>query len=156
MDYWLRRFSTVIFWPLVDSALTITSYFLIAKLGVVSAIIGIAILAISLNFFFLYLLSFEKEAQQWIAGQFGKIAFWQRRIPGLDRGAFLSVLLVYSLSGPAMLGAPLLWLLGIKGRKRVFLVVVGITLNSIIWVGGVHNAVWLLIERFILERYGIM
>lgn len=156
MEHWPRRIFTLLFWPFVDSTLTLISYFLIAKFGPILAIVGTAILGISLNFFFLYLLSLEVQIHDWIERQISKIDFLRRNVPLFEKSEIFAVLLVYLISGPAMLGAPLIWILDIKGLKRIFLVVVGITLNSIIWVGGIHNSIWTLIEKLILARHGIL
>ncbi|MBI2007129.1 MAG: hypothetical protein HYS83_00260 [Candidatus Blackburnbacteria bacterium] len=48
-----------------------------------------------------------------------------------------------------MAGAPLIWLLGIRGMRAYTLVIVGTLLNSLVWVLGIYNLLWVLIREVV-------
>jgi hypothetical protein len=115
------------------------------------AIPATAALTITLNLFFFYLLSFEEELPSLFKPVLSKIQLWEQRIPGLDKGKALAILAVYTISGPAMIGAPLIWLLQIRGKRAYTLIILGAILNAIVWVGGVYNILWLLVRELIAQ-----
>lgn len=99
---------------------------------------------LALNFMLFYLLSLENELQNWIGKQTKKITSWRQKIQKFSIGESALILIVYTLSGPAMAGVPLLWVLGIKGKKAYFYITIGVVINSILWVGGVYHLFWIL------------
>lgn len=141
-----RRALTVGLWPFIDFVVTGFAnfslvYFRGTEVGLLKAIFSTAAVAAILNISYLYLLAREKWIPDKLAQQTEKFLELQSRIPFLDRWKSLGILAVYTVSGPAMAGAPLLWLLGFKGRKAYTLAAVGVTINSIVWVGGVYNII---------------
>lgn len=141
-----RRVLTVALWPFIDWIVTIFAnlslvYFRETELGLLKSIFSTAAIATVLNIGYLYLLGREKWIPEKLSAQAEKFLELERRIPFLDRWKSLGILAVYTVSGPAMAGAPLLWLLGFKGRKAYTLAIIGVTINSIIWVGGVYNVI---------------
>lgn len=149
-----RRVLTVSIWPFIDWVVTAFAnfslvYFRGTEVGLLKSIFSTAAIAAVLNIGYLYLLGREKWIPEKLSAQAEKFLELQSRIPFLDRWKSLGILAVYTVSGPAMAGAPLLWLLGFKGRKAYTLAIIGVTLNSIIWVGGVYNIIQQLLLNLI-------
>lgn len=141
---WFRRSATIAFWPFIDSIMTVFSNTILLRYGVKTAVITTIILMIVLNFMLFYLLSLEHELQNWIGKQTKKINYWRQKIRKFSIGESALILIVYTLSGPAMAGVPLLWVLGVKGKKAYFYITIGVIINSILWVGGVYHLFWIL------------
>ncbi len=141
---WFRRSATIAFWPFIDSIMTVFSNTILLRYGVKMAVITTIILMLALNFMLFYLLSLENELQNWIGKQTKKITSWRQKIQKFSIGESALILIVYTLSGPAMAGVPLLWVLGIKGKKAYFYITIGVVINSILWVGGVYHLFWIL------------
>ncbi|MBI2591047.1 MAG: hypothetical protein HYW33_04255 [Candidatus Blackburnbacteria bacterium] len=124
--------------------MTVFSNTILLRYGVKMAVITTIILMLALNFMLFYLLSLENELQNWIGKQTKKITSWRQKIQKFSIGESALILIVYTLSGPAMAGVPLLWVLGIKGKKAYFYITIGVVINSILWVGGVYHLFWIL------------
>lgn len=147
----LRRIITITFWPLIDLVVTLFGNWMLVHSRVWVAILATAFVTMLFNFTLLYLLSFEKAVPRWFEKQIDKISGLHSFLSRMQVGEFVTILIVYVISGPAMAGAPLIWLLGIKGKRAASLVVIGVTLNSILWVGGVYNVLWLLIHEVVVR-----
>lgn len=148
----LRRTLTILAWPTIDTILTVFSNVVLLHFGVKIAVLATIIAMIILNSTLFYLLSIEVEIQKWILRRTGAIAFWQKKIKGLEYGRTGAILAVYTISGPAMAGVPLLWLLGVKKKTAYILIFIGSILNSIVWVGGVYATFWYFAKDLILRR----
>lgn len=144
----LRRFVTIAFWPSIDIIVTFFANFMLVRFNAMTAAFSTALLAMSLNFAFLHLLFLEKELQAWVNSRARRLLSLGNEVQkNFEVGKFFTVIVIYAVSGPAMVGAPLIWLLGIKGLRAYSLIVLGTLLNSLIWVGGIYNAFWLLIRE---------
>lgn len=150
-NHFFRRTLLISFWPITDFIITVLANVLIVNLGVIRAVIGTAIAASILNVVFLHLLSFEKELYSWVAKQKKGFAFLRFERLSVKIGKTFAVLIAYVVSGPAMVGAPVIWLLGIRSKKAYTLAILGVTLNSIIWVGGFYHLIWILIKTAIIK-----
>ncbi len=146
---WLRRFVTVIFWPSIDIIVAFFANFMIIRSSPTTAVITTGLVAISLNLIFLHLLYLERDLQMWVHKRAGKILALEKKVQAVEHGKNLAVLTVYLFSGPAMAGAPLIWLLGIKGMRAYTLVIIGTLLNSLVWVLGIYNLLWMLIREVV-------
>ena len=149
-----RRIVTVSLWPFIDWVVTIFANFMLFNygkfpLGVVLCVASTAILAAILNVGYLWLLYREKWIPYRVSGYTERVLRLHSRIPYISRWRTLAVFALYAVSGPAMLGAPLIWILGYSPRRGYTLAVVGVTINSILWVGGVYNAVWKLVTSLV-------
>lgn len=149
MSTWLRRTLTILFWPLIDTILTIFSNAVLLKFGVKTSILSTIILMTILNLGLFRLLSMEKEIQEWVGEKSQQLNFWKKKIKNMEYGKTLVILGVYTISGPAMAGVPLIWILGVKGKLAYTLIVIGSVLNSFVWVGGVYNLFWYLVKDII-------
>lgn len=145
-DGFLRRTVLIGFWPLADFIVTIFANVLLVNTGVIRSVIATSIFASALNVLFLYLLNYEKGLYDIVVKTSKKVGFLKLQKLSAKIGKTLAILLVYLVSGPAMVGAPLIWLLGIRGRKAYMLAILGVTLNSIIWVGGFYHLFWTLVR----------
>ena len=116
-DNLLRRTLIVGFWPLTDFIVTILANILLVNAGVIRAIVITAIVASTLNVLFLYLLNFEKDLHKIVEKSAKKIGFVRFEKLSLKIGKTFAILIAYLVSGPAMVGAPLIWLLGVRGKK---------------------------------------
>lgn len=144
MNHSFRRTITITAWPLIDTILTIFSNLVLLHWGVRLAIVATAVVMTTLNLLLFYLLSLEKPVQEWVAKKSEKISLLQKKVKSARYGKTIVILLVFTVSGPAMAGVPLLWLLGIKGRNAVLLIALGSTINSLLWVGGIYNIFWII------------
>ncbi|OGY09022.1 MAG: hypothetical protein A2782_00860 [Candidatus Blackburnbacteria bacterium RIFCSPHIGHO2_01_FULL_43_15b] len=124
--------------------MTVFSNTILLRYGVKTAVVSTIVLMFILNCALFYLLSLERELQSWINKQSKNIRTWQKNLQRFNVGESALILIVYTLSGPAMAGVPLLWVLGIKGKKAYFYITIGVTINSILWVGGVYHVFWIL------------
>ncbi|MDO8503599.1 MAG: hypothetical protein Q7S60_02820 [bacterium] len=154
-----RRVLTIGIWPLLDWVVTAFAnfslvYFRGAEVGLLKSIFSTAAIAAILNIGYLYLLGREKWIPEKLSAQAEKFLELQSRIPFLDRWKSLAILAVYAVSGPAAAGTPLLWLLGFKGKKAYLLATIGVTINSIIWVGGVYNILQQLLLSLMRDLVG--
>lgn len=146
-----RRLLTIIFWPSIDIIVAFFANILLVKFEPDRAVIFTTLLAMVLNLIFLHLLYLEKDLQSWVHKRAGKILYLEKKFQAVEHGKNLAILTVYLISGPAMAGAPLIWLLGIKGLRAYTLVIIGVALNSLFWVLGVYNIFWVLV-REVLQR----
>lgn len=146
-----RRLLTIVFWPSIDIIVAFFANFMIIRSSPTTAVITTGAVAMSLNIIFLHLLFLEKDLQSWVHKRAGKILSLEKKFQAIEHGKNLAVLTVYLVSGPAMAGAPLIWLLGIKGLRAYALVIIGVALNSLFWVLGVYNIFWVLV-REVLQR----
>lgn len=142
----LRRALLLTSWPFTDFAITLFANFTLVTFGTIQAVLLTICIGTSLNMLFLYFLSLEKELEVWVKKHTKKVAFARYDRLSAIVGKTTTVILAYIISGPAMVGAPLIWLFGIRGEKAYMLAFVGITLNAIIWVGGIYNLFWALIR----------
>lgn len=145
----LRRTLLISFWPIMDFVLTVLANILIVNTGVIRAVLTMIIVSSIFNVIFLYLLSLEIELSRWVHAQ---IALSKFKGVSVKIGKAATVILAYVISGPAMVGAPLIWLLGIRGRKAYTLAIIGVTLNTILWVGGFYHLFWILVKTAIISR----
>lgn len=143
----LRRTLLISFWPITDFIVTVLANVLLVNAGVVRAVATTTIIGSLFNIIFIWLLGFEKELYGVILRKTKGIVRFQNLSAKI--GKTFAVLAAYTISGPAMLGAPLIWLLGIRGRRAYMLAVAGITINSIFWVGGVYHLFWVLVRAAI-------
>ncbi|MBI4028755.1 MAG: hypothetical protein HY376_00080 [Candidatus Blackburnbacteria bacterium] len=148
---WFRRSATIAFWPLIDSIMTVFSNIILLRYGVKTAVSSTIILMFVLNATLFYLLSLEHELQSWIDKQSKNINSWRKTTQRFNVGESALILIVYTLSGPAMAGVPLLWVLGVKGKKAYFYIAVGVIINSILWVGGIYHIFWILAHEAISQ-----
>lgn len=146
-----RRLLTIVFWPSIDIIVAFFANFMIIRSSPATAVITTGVVAMSLNIIFLHLLFLEKDLQKWVHKRAGKILALEKKFQAVEHGKNLAVLTVYLVSGPAMAGAPLIWLLGIRGLRAYALVIIGVALNSLFWVLGVYNIFWVLV-REVLQR----
>jgi hypothetical protein len=152
MNNSLRRVITIAAWPFIDTALTIFSNLILLHWGVRLAIVATAVVMTTLNLLLFHLLSLEKPIQEWVTKKSRRISFLQKKIKSLEYGKTTVILLVFTISGPAMAGVPLLWLLGVKGRTAAVLIILGSTINSLLWVGGVYNIFWIVARDLIIRN----
>lgn len=145
----VRRTLLISFWPVMDFVLTVLANILIVNTGVIRAVLTMIVVSSIFNVTFLYLLSLETELSRWVHAQ---IALHKFKSLSVKIGKAAAVTLVYIISGPAMVGAPLIWLLGIRGRKAYILAIIGVTLNTILWVGGFYHLFWILVKTAIIAR----
>lgn len=146
---WIRRIFTISFWPAADTLLTVFSNAVLLKFGVKWAV-GVTIFAMAgVNLFLFDLLNKEKGLQDRISKSTSKIFKLKTKIENLEIGKALACFAVFVISGPAMAGVPLLWLLKIKKKTAYNVIFAGSVVNSILWVGGVWNLFWYLIKRHI-------
>lgn len=148
---WLRRTLTIAFWPFIDSIMTVFSNAILLHYGTKAAVLSTIVVMTLLNFLLFYLLSLEKELQGFIEKQSRKVKFLHKKVGKLEWGKTATILIVYTLSGPAMAGVPLMWVLGMRGKKAYWLIVIGVTMNSILWVGGIYHFFWILVHDVILH-----
>ena len=145
---YLRRLVTLVLWPSIDIIVTIFSNYLIFRFnGFVATTATIAVMIV-LNGALLYLLLLELDLSDWIRAKTDRLDKIRRFVEATERRRSLVILLVYTLSGPTMAGVPLIWLMGITGRRAYTLVVVGTTLNGIFWVGAVYSSIWAILREF--------
>lgn len=147
-----RRTALIGFWPMTDFIVTVFANILLVNSGVVRAIIGTTVLASILNILFLHLLSFEKDLYGWMVKSTGTVGFVRLQKMSVKVGKTFAVLIAYLVSGPAMVGAPLIWILGIRGRKAYTLAIIGVILNAIVWVGGFYNLFWVLVKTALVRE----
>lgn len=144
-----RRIITISFWPILDWIVTFISHFMLLKFGVLPAVLVTSVVAITLNIIFYHLLLSEEGVSLWAQKQLRKVKPFYAFISKYSQSETLAVLVVYTLSGPAMAGAPLIWLLRIKRARAHFLIVVGIILNSILWTGVIYGTFWRIVRGLI-------
>lgn len=144
---WVRRLFTLVFWPSIDIIVALFANFMLVRSSATTAALATGVAAMSLNLIFLHLLYLEKDLQRWVHKRAKRILFLEQKFQAVEHGKNLAVLTVYLVSGPAMAGAPLIWLLGIRGIRAYTLVILGTLLNSLIWVLGIYNIFWLLIRE---------
>lgn len=142
----VRRIFIFGFWPLIDFVITVLANVTLVNFGVGRAILTTVFVGTVLNVIFLKLLSFEKELVTWVNNQAKRVVFVKLEKTSVHIGKSLAVILAYAISGPAMVGAPLIWLLNLRGRRAYLLAMAGVTVNSIIWVGGFYNLFWVLVK----------
>lgn len=142
-----RRLLTLVFWPSIDIIVAFFANVLLVKFEPARAVIFTTLLAMVLNLVFLHLLYLEKDLQSWVHKRAGKILSLEKKFQAIEHGKNLAVLSVYLISGPAMAGAPLIWLLGIKGLRAYALLIIGVALNSLFWILGVYNIFWVLVRE---------
>lgn len=107
--------------------------------------------SIPINIAFLSLLYKEKLFQEWITKQAKRVIFLNIQQLATTVGKTAAVLITYIITGPAMVGTPLVWLFDISRKRAYALVVVGLTLNALVWVGGIYNLAWIIIRAVFLE-----
>ncbi|OGY15989.1 MAG: hypothetical protein A3H88_00470 [Candidatus Blackburnbacteria bacterium RIFCSPLOWO2_02_FULL_44_9] len=146
---WFRRSITIAFWPFTDSLLTVLSNAILLKFGAETAVAATIILMTFLNLFLFGLLNKEKEFQEKITQKMSKFLEWSKKAKSIKYGGVIASLFVFTISGPAMAGVPFLWILGIKKHKAYALIIIGSTINSLLWVGGIYNNFWIFIKSFL-------
>ena len=139
---YLRRLVTLALWPSIDIIVTLFSNFLILQFNGFVATAATILVMIVLNGALLYLLLLELDFSDWIRAKAERLQRIRNFVYASERRRDLMVLLVYTFSGPTMAGLPLIWLMGITGRRAYSLVVIGTTLNGIFWVGAVYSSIW--------------
>jgi len=142
----LRRLVTLALWPSIDIIVTLFSNFLILRFNTVIATTATILLMIVLNSALLYLLALELELTAWIRAKTRRLERVRRLIRASALRRDLGILAVYTFSGPAMAGLPLIWLLRIRGIRAYALVVIGTTLNGIFWVGAIYSNIWTILR----------
>ena len=142
----LRRIFLFSFWPITDFVITVLANVALVNFGVVRAILATIFVGTIVNVIFLKLLSFERELVVWVNTQAKKIIFVRLEKTSVHIGKSLAVILAYAVSGPAMVGAPLIWILNLRGRRSYMLAMVGVAVNAVIWVGGFYNLFWVLVR----------
>ncbi|MBI2405533.1 hypothetical protein HYV21_00560 [Candidatus Microgenomates bacterium] len=147
-----RRTILVSIWPVADFVLTVLANILIVNTGVIRAVLVMVVVNSIFNVIFLHLLTFEVELSAWVRTQTKKIKLEKFSTISVKIGKAASVIIAYIVSGPAMVGAPLIWLLRIRGWKAYTLAVIGVTLNTILWVGGFYHLFWILVKAAIISR----
>ena len=146
---YLRRLVTLVLWPSIDIIVTLFSNYLILRYnGFVATTATIAVMIV-LNGALLYLLLLELDLSDWIRAKTKRLQKIRRFVEATERRRNLVILLVYTLSGPTMAGVPLIWLMGITGKRAYTLVLIGTTLNGIFWVGAVYSSIWALLRDYI-------
>ena len=144
---YLRRLVTLVLWPSIDIIVTLFSNYLILRYnGFVATTATIAVMIV-LNGALLYLLLLELDLSDWIRAKTARLEKIRRFVEATERRRNLVILLVYTLSGPTMAGVPLIWLMGITGKRAYTLVVVGTTLNGLFWVGAVYSSIWAILRE---------
>lgn len=143
---YLRRLVTLVLWPSIDIIVTIFSNFLILRYNTFVATTATILVMIVLNGALLYLLLLELDLSDWIRAKTRRLEGVRRLIRASALRRDLGILAVYTLSGPAMAGLPLIWLLRIRGIRAYALVVIGTTLNGIFWVGAVYSSIWAILR----------
>ena len=146
---YLRRLVTLVLWPSIDIIVTLFSNFLILKFNAPIATAATIMVMVVLNGALLYLLMLELDLSDWIRAKAERLQKIRNFVYASDRRRDLMVLLVYTFSGPTMAGVPLIWLMGITGRRAYSLVVIGTTLNGIFWVGAVYSSIWAILRGLI-------
>ncbi len=144
---YLRRLVTLVLWPSIDIIVTIFSNYLILRYNGFVATTATILVMIVLNGALLYLLLLELDLSDWIRAKTARLEKIRRFVEATERRRNLVVLLVYTLSGPTMAGVPLIWLMGITGKRAYTLVVVGTTLNGIFWVGAIYSSIWAVLRE---------
>lgn len=144
----LRRLVTVVLWPSIDIIVTLFSNYLILRYNAFVATTATILVMVVLNGALLYLLLLELDLSDWIRAKTERLEKIRRFVEATERRRNLVVLLVYTLSGPTMAGVPLIWLMGITGRRAYTLVVVGTTLNGLFWVGAIYSSIWAVLREF--------
>ena len=139
---YLRRLVTLVLWPSIDIIVTLFSNFLILKFNAPIATAATIMVMVVLNGALFYLLMLELDLSDWIRAKAERLQKIRNFVYASNRRRDLMVLLVYTFSGPTMAGVPLIWLMGITGRRAYSLVVIGTTLNGIFWVGAVYSSIW--------------
>ncbi|MBI2594866.1 MAG: hypothetical protein HYW38_01230 [Candidatus Colwellbacteria bacterium] len=130
----------------MDFILTVIANVILVHMGVVKAIVVMIVLTSTFNIIFLHLLGMEKEFSSWVKKQTKKWTIVKLEKLSAKVGKSLAILIAYIISGPAMVGAPLIWLLGVRGKRAYLLAIAGVTLNTIFWVGGFYNLFWTLVK----------
>lgn len=143
---YLRRLVTLVLWPSIDIIVTIFSNFLILRYNTFVATTATILVMIVLNGALLYLLLLELDLSDWIRAKTRRLEGVRRLIRASALRRDLGILAVYTFSGPAMAGLPLIWLLRIRGIRAYALVVIGTTLNGIFWVGAVYSNIWVILR----------
>lgn len=146
---WFRRLATVIFWPSIDIVVAFFANYMLVRFDSTTAVLATGVAAMFLNLILLHLLYLEKDLQRWVHKRARRILFLEQKFQAVEHGKNMAVLTVYLVSGPAMAGAPLIWLLGIKGLRAYTLVIIGVALNSLFWVLGVYNIFWVLVRELV-------
>ncbi len=146
---YLRRLVTLVLWPSIDIIVTLFSNFLILKFNAPIATAATIMVMVVLNGALLYLLMLELDLSDWIRAKAERLQKIRNFVYASDRRRDLMVLLVYTFSGPTMAGVPLIWLMGITGRRAYSLVVIGTTLNGVFWVGAVYSSIWAILRGLI-------
>lgn len=146
---WVRRLFTIVFWPSIDIIVAIFANYMLIRFDSRTAVLATGAVAVSLNIVLLHLLYLERDLQTWVHQRAKKVLALERKVQAVEHGKNLAVLTVYMISGPAMAGAPLIWLLGIKGVRAYTLVIIGVALNSLFWVLGVYNIFWVLVRELV-------
>ena len=146
---YLRRLVTLVLWPSIDIIVTLFSNYLILRFnGFVATTATIAVMIV-LNGALLYLLLLELDLSDWIRAKTDRLEKIRRFVEATERRRDLVILLVYTFSGPTMAGVPLIWLMGITGKRAYALVVIGTTLNGIFWVGAVYSSIWAILREIL-------
>ncbi len=145
---YLRRLVTLVLWPSIDIIVTIFSNYLILRFNAFVATSATILVMIVLNGALLYLLLLELDLSDWIRAKTDRLEKIRRFVEATERRRNLVILLVYTLSGPTMAGVPLIWLMGITGKRAYILVVVGTTLNGLFWVGAIYSSIWAVLREF--------
>lgn len=144
---YLRRLVALVLWPSIDIIVTLFSNYLILRYnGFVATTATIAVMIV-LNGALLYLLLLELDLSDWIRAKTARLEKIRRFVGATDWRRDLLILLVYTLSGPTMAGVPLIWLMGITGKRAYTLVVFGTTLNGIFWVGAIYSSIWAILRE---------
>ncbi len=144
---YLRRLVTLVLWPSIDIIVTVFSNYLILRYNAFTATSATILVMIVLNGALLYLLLLELDLSDWIRAKTARLEKIRRFVEATERRRNLVILLVYTLSGPTMAGVPLIWLMGITGKRAYALVVVGTTLNGIFWVGAIYSSIWTVLRQ---------
>lgn len=144
---WFRRLATIVFWPSIDIVVAFFANYMLVRFDSTTAVLATGVAAMSLNLVLLHLLYLEKDLQRWVHKRAKRILFLEQKFQAVEHGKNLAVLTVYLVSGPAMAGAPLIWLLGIKGIRAYTLVILGTFLNSLVWVLGIYSFFWVLVRE---------
>lgn len=144
---YLRRLVTLVLWPSIDIIVTLFSNFLILRYNTFVATTATILVMIVLNGALLYLLLLELDLSDWIRAKTDSLEKIRRFVEATERRRNLVILLVYTLSGPTMAGVPLIWLMGITGKRAYMLVLIGTTLNGIFWVAAIYSSVWAILRE---------
>lgn len=146
---WVRRIFIILIWPFADSFLNIFANIFLLQFGREVAILATVIVKTIINITFFNLLNKEKELQEKITRKATDLLKLKIKVQKWEHGKILAALFIFTISGPAMVGVPFVWLLGISKKSAYLLIFFGSAINSIFWVGGVYNTFWIVVKEII-------